>query len=124
SALGALTNLKPEALAAAAMSAGVTAGGYAGPVPPPANADQDKNEPIYLIRSKNPYQLSREGMLALPGFVPIPLAGLTEQLATLRLGVEPALRDLYIHVTKLPLNKVGAMALRPFGYELFDRLIS
>src|SRR5437016_686253 len=28
SALGALTNLKPEALAAAAMSAGVTAGGY------------------------------------------------------------------------------------------------
>src|SRR5438105_2301464 len=78
SALGALTNLKPEALAAAAMSAGVTAGGYAGPVSPPANADQDRNEPIYLIRSKNPYQLSRDGTLALPGFVPIPLAGLTE----------------------------------------------
>src|SRR6267143_6425437 len=31
SALGALTNLKPEALAAVAMSAGVTAGGYVGP---------------------------------------------------------------------------------------------
>src|SRR6267143_676651 len=46
SALGALRNLTPEALAAAAMSAGVTAGGYAGPVPPPAHADQDKNEPI------------------------------------------------------------------------------
>src|SRR6267154_2092368 len=55
-ALAALTNLKSEALAAAAMSAGVTAGGYAGPVPP----DGDKNEPIYLIRSKNPYQLSRD----------------------------------------------------------------
>src|SRR5213082_3444966 len=96
SALGALTNLKPEALAAAAMSAGVTAGGYAGPVPPPPNADAARNEPIYLIRSKNPYQLSRDGMLALPGFAPIPLAGLTEQLATLRLGTEPALRDLYI----------------------------
>jgi polysaccharide export outer membrane protein len=124
SALGALTNLKPEALAAAAMSAGVTAGGYAGPVPQPPNADEEKAEPIYLIRSKNPYQLSRDGMLALPGFVPIPLAGLTEQLAALRLGVEPALRDLYIRVTKLPLNKVGLTALRPFGYDLFDRPIS
>src|SRR5207253_2150747 len=123
-ALAALTNLKPEALAAAAMSAGVTAGGYAGPVPPPPSANAAKNEPIYLIRSKNPYQLSRDGVLALPGFAPIPLAGLTEQLATLRLGAEPALRDLYVRVTKLPLSKVGSTALKPFGYDLFDRLIS
>src|SRR6267143_2540899 len=33
SALGALRNLTPEALAAVAMSAGVTAGGYVGPLP-------------------------------------------------------------------------------------------
>ena len=79
---------------------------------------------IELIRSKNPYQLSRDGVLALPGFAPIPLAGLTEQLATLRLGVEPALRDLFIRVTKLPLEKIGTTALKPFGYELFDRQIS
>src|SRR5436853_2973719 len=132
SALGGLTNLSPSALAAlrsglgtaAGVSTGVTAGGYSGPVPPPANADQDKDEPIYLIRSKNPYQLSRDGMLALPGFAPIPLAGLTEPLATLRLGAEPALRDLYIPVTKLPLNKVGPAALQPFGYDLFNRVIS
>src|SRR5438105_6167014 len=132
SALGGLTNLSPSAHAAlrsglgtaAGVSAGVTAGGYSGPVPPPANADQDKNEPIYLIRSKNPYQLSRDGMLALPGVTPITRAGLTEQLATLRLGAEPALRDLYIRVTKLPLIKVGPAALKPFGYELFDRVIS
>src|SRR5262249_51090967 len=58
------------------------------------------------------------------GFAPIPLAGLTEQLATLRLGVEPALRDLYIRVTKLPLVKSGATALKPFGYDLFDHPIS
>src|SRR5207253_1786573 len=79
---------------------------------------------IELIRAKNPYRLSRDGMLALPGFAPIPLAGLTEQLATLRLGVEPALRDLFIRVTKLPLEKIGTTALKPFGYELFDRQIS
>jgi polysaccharide biosynthesis/export protein len=75
---------------------------------------------IDLIRSRNPYQLSREGMLQLPGFAPIPLAGLTERLATLRLGSEPALRSLYIRVTKLPLVKQGPTALKPFGYDLFD----
>ena len=79
---------------------------------------------IDLIRTKNPYQLSRDGMLMLPGFAPIPLAGLTEQLATLRLGVEPALRDLFVRVTKLPLTKQGVTALKPFGYDLFDHPIS
>src|SRR4029077_4582386 len=126
SSLGGLTNLPPSALAAlrpglGTAAPGVTAGGYAAPL---AVADPDKNEMVSLIRAKNPYQLSRDGMLALPGFAPIPLAGLTEQLATLRLGVEPALRDLYIRVTKLPLNKVGSAALQPFGYDLFDRVIS
>jgi polysaccharide biosynthesis/export protein len=79
---------------------------------------------IDLIRSKNPYELSDEGVLTLPGFAPISLAGLTEQLATLRLGVEPALRDLFIRVTKLPLRKQGLAALKPFGYDLFDHPIS
>jgi polysaccharide export outer membrane protein len=133
------------AAAAAALSPpaaqGVTAGGYA--LLPPSCTGQpncDPNQPtrpelteaekkqrqdmIDLIRAKNPYQLSRDGMLGLPGFAPIPLSGLTEQLATLRLGVEPALRDLFIRVTKLPLTKVGATALKPFGYDLFDRPIS
>ena len=44
--------------------------------------------------------------------------------ATLRLGVEPALRDLFIRVTKLPLIKRGPTALKPFGYDLFDHPIS
>jgi len=109
---------------AADTSSSVPAGGY--------NVSPDHSSPlpvqmlamIDLIRSKNPYQLSRDGALTLPGFAPIPLGGLTEQLATLRLGTVPALRDLYIRVTKLPLNKVGPAALRPFGYDLFDREIS
>ena len=79
---------------------------------------------ISLIRSKNPYQLSREGVLSLPGFAPIPLAGLTEQLATLRIGSEATLRQLYIRVTKLPLRKIGQPSLKPFGYDMFDRDIS
>ncbi len=144
---GGVANSQQNGLAAATAAAttpppaqGVTAGGYA-PLPPPCTGPNcDTSQPtqpeltdeqkkqrqalIDLIRSKNPYQLSRDGVLALPGFPPIPLAGLSEQLATLRLGVEPALKDLFIRVTKLPLTKVGATALKPFGYDLFDHPIS
>ena len=127
--------------AAASAPADVTAGGYAPQRPSCAGQPNcDTSQPprpdlteeetrrrqdlIELIRSKNPYQLSHDGTLNLPGFAPVPLAGLTEQLATLRLGVEPALRDLFIRVTKLPLKKVGPAALKPFGYDLFDHPIS
>jgi polysaccharide export outer membrane protein len=120
----ALANLPPSTLAALTAQLGVnppgsTAGGYALPSPVPGQVAL-----IDLIRSMNPYQLSHEGVLTLPGFAPIPLSGLTEQLATLRLGVEPALRGLYMRVTKLPLNKTGSSALKPFGYDLFDRQVS
>jgi polysaccharide biosynthesis/export protein len=74
-----------------------------------------------LMRSKNPYRLSRDGTLNLPGFVGIPLAGLTEDQATLRLRVEPAFRSVEIRLTRLPLKKIGPEGLKPFGYDLFDR---
>ena len=74
-----------------------------------------------LIRSKNPYHLTHDGALALPGFAEIPLAGLTDDQASLRLRVEPAFRDIDIRLTRLPLKKTGIDALRPFGYDLFDR---
>src|SRR5215472_8750335 len=129
------------AAAAAPPGQGVSAGGYATlrpncagaatcdpslPVQPELTVAQiiKQRQLVEMIRSRNPYQLSRDGLLALPGFAPIPLAGLTEQLATLRLGVEPALRDLYIRVTKLPLAKSGMSALKPFGYDLFEHPIS
>jgi protein involved in polysaccharide export with SLBB domain len=138
------------AAAGANQTVNVTAGGYAPPPPPrplgqlgqtpgqqatTEDTDQPRQELtdeekkvraalIDLIRSRNPYQLSRDGVLTLPGFAPIPLAGLTEQLATLRLGAEPSLRNLFIRVTKLPLKKVGPTALKPFGYDLFDHDVS
>ncbi len=76
---------------------------------------------IGLIRSRNPYQLSRDGVLYLPGFTGIPLAGLIEDLATLRLKVDPAFTNLDIRVTRLPLKKTGPEGLKPFGYDLFSR---
>lgn len=73
------------------------------------------------IRSKNPYQLTHDGGLVLPGFTEIPLAGLTDDQATLRLKTEPAFRNIDIRLTRLPLKKTGVGALKPFGYNLFDR---
>src|SRR5262249_13884563 len=77
-----------------------------------------------LVRSRNPYRLSRDGALTLPGFPPIDLLGLTEEQATLRLKVEPAFRGLDVRLTRLPLKRTGAEGLKPFGYDLFDRGVS
>lgn len=74
-----------------------------------------------LIRSRNPYQLTHDGSLILPGFAEIPLAGLTDDQATLRLKIDPAFAHVDIRLTRLPLKKMGVAALKPFGYDLFDR---
>ncbi len=50
---------------------------------------------------------------------PIPLAGLTEAQATERLIRDPVLRDFEVKLTLLPLEKLDAEALKPFGYDLF-----
>ncbi|MDB6102007.1 MAG: hypothetical protein JWO52_2006 [Gammaproteobacteria bacterium] len=76
---------------------------------------------IDMIRAKNPYQLTPDGVLNLPGFTGIAINGLTEEQATLRLKIEPAFRDLDIRATRLPLKRTGVEGLKPFGYDLFDR---
>ena len=76
---------------------------------------------ILQIRLRNPYQLSREGVLTLPGLAAIPLGGLTEMQATLRLEVDPMLGSLHFRITRLPLRKTGSEGLKPFGYDLFER---
>jgi polysaccharide biosynthesis/export protein len=118
-------------------SADATALPLPGPGPQSSTAGQDRSavpkvdvteeeklklqKLIDLIRSKNPYQLSHDGILYLPGFVGMPLLGLTEDQATLRLQVEPAFQKLEIRITRLPLKKIGAEGLKPFGYDLFNR---
>ncbi len=74
---------------------------------------------IDLIRSRNPYQLDSNGALLLPGFAPIMLAGLDESQATHRLSAVNAIHKLKVKATKLPVRKVGAQGLKPFGYDLF-----
>ena len=108
----------------------IAASGAAPPAAPAARAaldpevekERQRLQPLIdLIRAKNPYRLSREGALTLPGFAPIPLLGLTDDQATMRLSVEPALLGLNIHLAKLPLLKTGVEGLKPFGYDLFGK---
>jgi polysaccharide biosynthesis/export protein len=75
---------------------------------------------VELIRSRNPYQLDWNGQLNLPGFAPIALGGLSEEQATQRLSLEPALMDLEVELSLLPLARTGVAGLKPFGYDLFD----
>ncbi len=82
---------------------------------------EKRKKVVDLIRSHNPYRLSPEGVLVLPGFAGIALAGLTEFQATVRLQADPELRDFDISIIRLPLKKIGTEALKPFGYDLFDR---
>jgi polysaccharide export outer membrane protein len=121
----------PGSAAAQAQGAQATNGPEAsalgGPAPTPADvqlSDEEKKrleDLMSLIREKNPYRLTREGLLELPGFAGIPILGLTEDQASLRLKVEPAFRKVDIRLTRLPIKKSGAEALKPFGYDLFDR---
>ncbi|MGE0520999.1 MAG: SLBB domain-containing protein [Candidatus Binatia bacterium] len=74
---------------------------------------------IERLKERNPYKLDRVGAILMPGFAPIPLAGLSEEQAALRLTAEPSLNRLVIKVTRLPLEKLGPAGLKPFGYDLF-----
>jgi protein involved in polysaccharide export with SLBB domain len=73
-----------------------------------------------LILKGNPYKLDASGVLRLPGVAPIPLAGLTEEQATARLNSDPSLSPFDIKLSMLPLAKIDAEALKPFGYDLFS----
>jgi polysaccharide biosynthesis/export protein len=85
-----------------------------------AEEKQKLDEMIEQIRARNPYELDSNGQLQLPGIPGMSLAGLSEDLATRRASAEPAFEKLWIRLTRLPLDKSGTDALKPFGYDLFD----
>jgi polysaccharide biosynthesis/export protein len=126
---GALSpNAAPNPATQAQIASLIAASGATPPAtatPPPdlqTQQQRDRLQPLVdLIRSRNPYRLSHEGALTLPGFAPINLLGLSDDQATMRLSVEPALLGLDIHLARLPLRKSGAEGLKPFGYDLFGK---
>jgi protein involved in polysaccharide export with SLBB domain len=74
-----------------------------------------------LILDRNPFVLTPDGVLQLPGFAPIPLAGLNAREVNQRLALEPAFREFTIVATVQRLEPRGVEALKPFGYELFRK---
>ena len=72
------------------------------------------------LRNANPYRLDDAGRLYLPGIPPIELAGLSEDVAALRLAVVPELGPFDVTVTRLDLEAVGEDALELFGHDFFD----
>jgi protein involved in polysaccharide export with SLBB domain len=72
------------------------------------------------VLRRNPYKLDKWGILNVAELGPIPLAGLTVEEATERLAAEVRLQDFIVRVMRLPLKPVGADALKPFGYDLFE----
>lgn len=79
----------------------------------------DADALLKMLGLNNPYKLDEDGVLHLPGFPAIPLAGLGEIEATRRLAAVPALKDFEVRVIRLPLLKSGTAALQPYGYDLF-----
>jgi polysaccharide biosynthesis/export protein len=89
----------------------------------PEKTDEEKDEAKKFrdrILTNNPYKLNHFGVLELPGFPAIPLAGLTASEATRRLNADPDFADYFVKLTLLRLQATGAEALKPFGYDLFE----
>jgi polysaccharide biosynthesis/export protein len=71
------------------------------------------------VLRRNPYKLTKWGVLQVPELGPIALAGLTAEEATDRLAAEVRLAGFVVRVQRLPLKPTGTEALKPFGYDLF-----
>ena len=71
------------------------------------------------IQNRNPYRLDRLGRFEVPELGSIALAGLTEMQAEQRLSVAPQLKEFRVDIVRLPLERLGEEALKPFGYDLF-----
>jgi polysaccharide biosynthesis/export protein len=90
--------------------------------PAPVLTDEERlklQELIDLVRARNPYELDQSGAIQLPGFEPVPLSGLDDRQATLRLSAIVAFGKLDVRSTKLPVRKPGVASLKPYGYDLF-----
>ncbi|HEX3845746.1 MAG TPA: SLBB domain-containing protein [Steroidobacteraceae bacterium] len=91
------------------------------PEVPKTDLEKERTEKFLArIMEGNPYRLTSQGVLELPGLPAIPLAGLTAAEASKRLGADPDLQDFAVRLSLLRLVPTGKEALKPFGYDLFE----
>jgi polysaccharide biosynthesis/export protein len=87
----------------------------------PADLPEGTGDLLERLARGNPYTLDDNAQLLLPGVRPIALGGLNVDEATIRVQAEPVLRPFTPVLTRLPLQPAGFYAVKPFGYDLFDR---
>lgn len=87
---------------------------------PEERAQIEADAALRAIRGSHYYELNDLGVLELPGLPEVPLGGLTVGGIEQRLTAEPALALFDIRATLLEAEKLGAAALEPFGYDLFQ----
>ena len=79
---------------------------------------------LQRIQGSHYYELDESGILVLPGLPSVPLLGLTADAVEQRLGAEPSLALFDIAVSILDTESIGADALEPFGYAVFETMVS
>ena len=82
------------------------------------------DQALQRIQGSHYYELDESGVLLLPGLPSIPLLGLTADAIEQRLGAEPSLNLFNIAVSILDEKSIGADALEPFGYGVFESALS
>lgn len=115
-----------QSQATAAAAPGVQSAQAQGTAPPPRVRivrTPEELESLEELRARiggrNPFRLDALGRLVVPELGEIQIAGLTEVQTEQRLAVETLLKDFTIDVIRLPLDRAGEEALKPFGYDLF-----
>ena len=82
--------------------------------------EMEDDRALSRVQGSHFYELDDFGVLHLPGLPEIRLLGLTVGGIEQRLMAEPALADFDIRATLLDTEEVGAAAMEPFGYDLFE----
>ncbi len=87
----------------------------------PSELEDLRKDPILSrLSGSGTFELDSNGVLSLLGVQSVPLLGLTESDIGRRLGAEPLLSRFDIDVRILDSVPIGAAALKPFGYDIFE----
>ncbi len=87
----------------------------------PLELEELEKDPILSrLSGSRTFELDDNGVLSLLGIQSVPLLGLTESDSKRRLGAEPLLSRFDIEVLILDSVPIGAAALKPFGYDIFE----
>lgn len=83
--------------------------------------DEEQEEFLELLQSKNPYRLDIQGNIRFPRMRPIDLSGLGVGQALVRLESEPDFRPFQIELFEIRPVRAEGEEIELFGYDVFDQ---